>query len=59
MADGDQRIFPTLVSPNIRLVSKNSAEPTYDILTYRVTNESLRRCARVSVTGKDDPDPNG
>jgi len=25
------------LSPNIRFVSKNSAEPTFDILTYRVT----------------------
>jgi hypothetical protein len=40
MADGDQRIFPVVggqdPSPNIRFVSKNSAEPTFDILTYRV-----------------------
>ncbi len=41
MADGDQRIFPLAgevdLSPNIRFVSKNSSEPTFDILTYRVT----------------------
>jgi hypothetical protein len=41
MADGDQRIFPIVgdadLSPNIRFVSKNSAEPTFEILTYRVT----------------------
>jgi hypothetical protein len=41
MADGDQRIFPIVgnadPSPRIRFVSKNSAEPAYDILTYRVT----------------------
>jgi hypothetical protein len=40
MADGDQRIFPIVgeadLSPNIRFVSKNSSEPTFDILTYRV-----------------------
>jgi hypothetical protein len=41
MADGDQRIFPVVgeadLSPSIRFVSKNSSEPTFDILTYRVT----------------------
>lgn len=40
MADGDQRIFPIVdeadLSPNIRFVSKNSSEPTFEILTYRV-----------------------
>jgi len=40
MTDGDQRIFPIVgemdLSPNLRFVSKNSAEPTFDILTYRV-----------------------
>jgi len=40
MADGDQRIFPivgeTDPSPSIRFVAKNSAEPLFDILTYRV-----------------------
>jgi hypothetical protein len=40
MADGDQRIFPIVgdadPSPNIRFVSKNSSEPNFDILTYRV-----------------------
>jgi hypothetical protein len=40
MADGDQRIFPIVgeadPSPNIRFVSKNSSEPIFDILTYRV-----------------------
>ena len=40
MTDGDQRIFPIVgdadLSPNIRFVAKNSAEPTFDILTYRV-----------------------
>jgi hypothetical protein len=41
MADGDQRIFPIVgnsdLSPNIRFVSKNSSEPVFDILTYRVS----------------------
>jgi hypothetical protein len=41
MADGDQRIFPIVgdadLSPNIHFVSKNSSEPTFEILTYRVT----------------------
>ena len=41
MADGDQRIFPIVgdadLSPQIRFVSKNSAEPAYEVLTYRVT----------------------
>ena len=41
MADGDQRIFPIVgdanPSPNIVFVSKNSADPMLDILTYRVT----------------------
>jgi hypothetical protein len=41
MADGDPRIFPIVgeadLSPNIRFVSKNSSEPLFDILTYRVT----------------------
>jgi hypothetical protein len=41
MADGDPRIFPIVgeadLSQNIRFVSKNSSEPTFDILTYRVT----------------------
>jgi hypothetical protein len=41
MADGDQRIFPIVgeadLSPNIRFVSKNSSEPIFDILTYRVS----------------------
>jgi hypothetical protein len=41
MADGDQRIFPIVgeadLSPNIRFVSKNSSEPIFEILTYRVT----------------------
>ena len=41
MSDGDQRIFPIVgdadLSPNIRFVSKNSSEPTFDVLTYRVT----------------------
>jgi hypothetical protein len=40
MADGDQRIFPIVgsadLSPNIRFVSRNSSEPAFDILTYRV-----------------------
>jgi hypothetical protein len=40
MANGDQRIFPIVgdanPSPNIVFVSKNSADPTFDILTYRV-----------------------
>jgi hypothetical protein len=40
MADGDQRIFPIVaeadLSPNIRFVSKNLSEPSFDILTYRV-----------------------
>src|SRR5262249_35857169 len=40
MTDGDQRIFPIVgemdLSPNLHFVSKNSAEPTFDILTYRV-----------------------
>jgi hypothetical protein len=40
MADGDQMIFPIVgeadLSPNIHFVSKNSSEPTFDILTYRV-----------------------
>jgi hypothetical protein len=40
MADGDQMIFPIVgeadLSPNLRFVSKNSSEPTFDILTYRV-----------------------
>jgi hypothetical protein len=40
MADGDPRIFPIVgeadLSPNIRFVSKNSSEPAFDILTYRV-----------------------
>jgi hypothetical protein len=40
MADGDQRIFSivgdTDLSTNIRFVSKNSSEPTFDVLTYRV-----------------------
>jgi hypothetical protein len=33
-------IFPIVggadLSPNLRFVSKNSSEPTFDILTYRV-----------------------
>jgi hypothetical protein len=41
MADGDQRVFPIVgeadISPNIRFVAKNSSEPAFDILTYRVT----------------------
>jgi len=41
MADGDQRIFPIAgnadLSPQIRFVSKNSAEPAYEVITYRVT----------------------
>ena len=41
MADGDQRIYPIVgeadLSPNIRFVSKNSSEPSFDILTYRPT----------------------
>ena len=41
MADGDPRIFPIVgeadLSPNIRFVSKNTSEPTFEILTYRVT----------------------
>jgi len=41
MADGDQRIFPIVgeanLSPNIRFVAKNSSDPAFDILTYRVT----------------------
>jgi hypothetical protein len=41
MADGDHRIFPIVgeadLSPNIRFVAKNSSEPAFDILTYRVT----------------------
>jgi len=41
MADGDQRIFPIVgeadLSPNIRFVSKNTSEPTFNILIYRVT----------------------
>ncbi len=41
MVDGDHRIFAIAgdadLSPNIRFVSKNSSEPTFDILTYRVT----------------------
>ena len=40
MADGDQRIFPIVgeadLSANLRFISKNSSEPTFDILTYRV-----------------------
>jgi hypothetical protein len=40
MADGDSRIFPIVgeadPAPNIRFIAKNSAEPTFDILTYRV-----------------------
>jgi hypothetical protein len=40
MTDGDQRIFPIAgnadLSPQIRFVSKNSAEPAYEVLTYRV-----------------------
>jgi hypothetical protein len=40
MADGDPRIFPIVgdadLSPNIRFVSKNSSEPAFEILTYRV-----------------------
>jgi len=40
MADGDQMIFPivgeTDLSPNLRFVSKNSSEPGFDVLTYRV-----------------------
>lgn len=40
MADGDQRIFPIVgeaeLSPNIRFVSKNSSDPTFEVLTYRV-----------------------
>ena len=40
MADGDHRIFPIVgeadLSQRIRFVSKNSSEPTFDILTYRV-----------------------
>jgi hypothetical protein len=41
MADGDQRIFPIVgnadLSPQIRFVARNSAEPAYEVLTYRVT----------------------
>jgi hypothetical protein len=41
MADGGQMILPivaqTDMSSNIRFVSKNSTEPLFDILTYRVT----------------------
>jgi hypothetical protein len=41
MADGDQRIFPIVgeadLSPNISFVAKNSSEPAFDILSYRVT----------------------
>ena len=41
MTDGDQRIFPVAgnadLSPQIRFVSKNSAEPAFEVLTYRVT----------------------
>jgi len=41
MANGDQRIFPIVgesnPSPNIVFVSKNTADPMLDILTYRVT----------------------
>jgi hypothetical protein len=41
MANGDQRILPIVgesnPSPNIVFVSKNSADPMLDILTYRVT----------------------
>jgi hypothetical protein len=40
MADGDRMIFPIAgeadLSPNLRFVSKNSSEPAFDILTYRV-----------------------
>jgi hypothetical protein len=40
MVDGDQMIFPIVgeadLSPNLRFVSKNSSEPMFDILTYRV-----------------------
>ena len=40
MAGGDQMIFPivgeTDLSPNLRFVAKNSSEPAFDILTYRV-----------------------
>jgi hypothetical protein len=40
MVDGDQMIFPIVgeadLSPNLRFVSKNSSEPTFDVLTYRV-----------------------
>lgn len=41
MVDGDDRIFPLVgeadPSSNIRFVSKNSSEPTFDIWTFRVT----------------------
>src|SRR5262249_17850345 len=41
MADGDPRIFPIVgtadPSPNIRFVSKNTSDPAFEILTYRVT----------------------
>jgi hypothetical protein len=40
MADGDQMIFPIVgdadLSPTLRFVSKNSSDPAFDILTYRV-----------------------
>jgi len=40
MADGDQLIFPIVgeadLSPNLRFVAKNSSDPAFDILTYRV-----------------------
>ena len=40
MADGDHRILPVVgdadLSQRIHFVSKNSSEPTFDILTYRV-----------------------
>ena len=40
MAGGDQMIFPIVgeadLSPNLRFIAKNSSEPAFDILTYRV-----------------------
>ena len=41
MTDGDQRIFPVVgeadLSPSIVFVSRNASDPTFDVLTYRVT----------------------
>ncbi len=41
MTDGDQRIFPIVgeadLGPGIVFVSRNASDPTFDVLTYRVT----------------------